>query len=156
MPWHLRKLITIVASLVLMGTPTALSDITFPQSEIIIISKSAEHRFTVEVATTMAQRQLGLMHRQTMELDMGMMFDFGQEQMVAMWMKNTLLSLDMLFIDKTGRIFQIEQNTVPLSLEVIAGKQPAASVIELNGGVTEQLEIMEGDQVIHDIFFRKQ
>ena len=98
MPWHLSKLITIVASLVLMGSPTALSDITFPQSEIIIISKSAEHRFTVEVATTMAQRQLGLMHRQTMELDMGMMFDFGQEQMVSMWMKNTLLSLDMLFI----------------------------------------------------------
>ena len=72
-----------------------------------------------------------------------------------MWMKNTLISLDMLFVDKTGTILQIEHATIPMSLDSISGNAPALSVIELNAGVTKELGIFEGDQVLHDIFFQE-
>ena len=148
------KLISLVVCLFILGSPHAVSDTTFPQSEILIISRSGEHKFIVDVATTVAQRQLGLMYREKMARNSGMMFDFSEEKLIAMWMKNTLIPLDMLFVDKTGRILQVERATTPLSLETIAARRPAMSVIELNAGLTEELGISEGDQVIHDIFLR--
>ena len=153
---YLLKLIALVGCLFILESPYAVSDTTFPQSEILIVSRSGEHKFVVDVATTMAQRQMGLMYRKKMARNSGMMFDFGEEQLIAMWMKNTLIPLDMLFVDKTGKILQIERATTPLSLETIAGRRPAMSVIELNAGLTTELGISEGDQVMHNIFFREE
>ena len=153
---YLLKLIALVGCLFVLESRHAVSDTIFPQSEILIVSKSGEHKFVVDVATTMAQRQVGLMYRKKMARNRGMMFDFGEEQLIAMWMKNTLIPLDMLFVDKTGRILQIERATTPLSLETIAGRRPAMSVIELNAGLTTELGISEGDQVMHNIFFREE
>jgi len=150
---YLLKLIALVGCLFVLESRHAVSDTIFPQSEILIVSKSGEHKFLVDVATTMAQRQMGLMYREKMARSSGMMFDFGEEQLIAMWMKNTLIPLDMLFVDKTGKILQIERATTPLSLETIAGRRPAMSVIELNAGLTGELGISEGDQVMHNIFF---
>ena len=133
----------------------ALSEANFSQSQILIVSKSGTHKFTVDVAATAAQRQLGLMFREEMAADRGMLFDFGEEKLISMWMKNTLISLDMLFVDKTGTILQIEHATIPMSLDSISGNAPALSVIELNAGVTKELGIFEGDQVLHDIFFQE-
>ena len=90
-----------------------------------------------------------------MAADRGMLFDFGEEKLISMWMKNTLISLDMLFVDETGTILQIEHATIPMSLDSISGNAPALSVIELNAGVTKELGIFEGDQVLHDIFFQE-
>ena len=153
---YLLKLIALVGCLFVLESRHAVSDTIFPQSEILIVSKSGEHKFVVDVATTMAQRQVGLMYRKKMARNRGMMFDFGEEQLIAMWMKNTLIPLDMLFVDKTGKILQIERATTPLSLETIAGRRPAMSVIELNAGLTTELGISEGDQVMHNIFFREE
>ena len=153
---YLLKLIALVGCLFVLESRHAVSDTIFPQSEILIVSKSGEHKFVVDVATTMAQRQMGLMYRKNMARNRGMMFDFGEEQLIAMWMKNTLIPLDMLFVDKTGKILQIERATTPLSLETIAGRRPAMSVIELNAGLTTELGISEGDQVMHNIFFREE
>ena len=153
---YLLKLIALVGCLFVLESRHAVSDTIFPQSEILIVSKSGEHKFVVDVATTMAQRQMGLMYRKKMARNRGMMFDFGEEQLIAMWMKNTLIPLDMLFVDKTGKILQIERATTPLSLETIAGRRPAMSVIELNAGLTAELGISEGDQIMHNIFFREQ
>lgn len=153
---YLLKLIALVGCLFVLESRHAVSDTIFPQSEILIVSKSGEHKFVVDVATTMAQRQMGLMYRKKMARNRGMMFDFGEEQLIAMWMKNTLIPLDMLFVDKTGKILQIERATTPLSLETIAGRRPAMSVIELNAGLTTELGISEGDQVMHNIFFREE
>ena len=153
---YLLKLIALVGCLFVLESRHAVSDTIFPQSEILIVSKSGEHKFVVDVATTMAQRQMGLMYRKNMARNRGMMFDFGEEQLIAMWMKNTLIPLDMLFVDKTGRILQIERATTPLSLQTIAGRRPAMSVIELNAGLTTELGISEGDQVMHNIFFREE
>ena len=153
---YLLKLIALVGCLFVLESRHAVSDTIFPQSEILIVSKSGEHKFVVDVATTMAQRQVGLMYRKKMARNRGMMFDFGEEQLIAMWMKNTLIPLDMLFVDKTGKILQIERATTPLSLETIAGRRPAMSVIELNAGLTAELGISEGDQIMHNIFFREE
>ena len=153
---YLLKLIALVGCLFVLESRHAISDTTFPQSEILIVSKSGEHKFVVDVATTMAQRQMGLMYRKKMARNRGMMFDFSEEQLIAMWMKNTLIPLDMLFVDKTGKIVQIERATTPLSLKTIASRRPAMSVIELNAGLTEELGISEGDQVMHNIFFREE
>ena len=152
---YVGKLFCLFGFLFGLSSSHTLSEVSFPQSEILIVSKSGTHKFTVDVATTTAQRQRGLMFRQHMASNQGMIFDFKEEKLISMWMKNTLISLDMLFVDKTGRILQIERATTPMSLNSIPGNEPVLSVIELNAGITKELEIFEGDQVLHDIFFRE-
>jgi uncharacterized membrane protein (UPF0127 family) len=152
---YVEKLFCLLGFLFGLTASHALSEENFSQSQILIVSKSGAHKFTVDVAATAAQRQLGLMFRQKMAADQGMLFDFGEEKLISMWMKNTLISLDMLFVDKTGTILQIEHGTIPMSLDPISGNAPALSVIELNAGVTKELGIFEGDQVLHDIFFQE-
>jgi uncharacterized membrane protein (UPF0127 family) len=82
----------------------------------------------------------------------GMLFDFGRTGPIAMWMKNTLIPLDMLFVDEYGVITHIARWTTPLSLETISSKGPARAVIEIKGGMTERFGIMPGDIVIHPTF----
>ena len=155
MPKYVGKIFCLFGFLFGLTVSHALSEANFSQSQILIVSKSGTHKFTVDVAATAAQRQLGLMFRQEMAADRGMLFDFGEEKLISMWMKNTLISLDMLFVDETGTILQIEHATIPMSLDSISGNAPALSVIELNAGVTKELGIFEGDQVLHDIFFQE-
>jgi uncharacterized protein len=124
----------------------------FATSELTILSASGPHRFTVEVAETPAQMEQGLMFRRTMAPDAGMLFDYKAPVVATMWMKNTLIPLDMLFVDAQGRIVNIHQRAVPQSLDVIASAAPVRAVIELNGGTAERLGIVPGDKVQHPIF----
>lgn len=111
------------------------------------------HTFQVEIAETPDQRGQGLMFRRQMAADAGMLFLFeGGLQERAMWMKNTLIPLDMLFIDEAGKIVRIEQRTVPHSLRAIRSGQPVAAVLELNAGTTSRLAIEPGDRVIYPAF----
>ena len=110
-------------------------------------AKGSQH-FTVELATTPAQMELGLMYRQTLPADAGMLFVYPSEQTVAFWMKNTLIPLDMLFIGADGHIRRIAQRTVPLSTTPISSVDPVRAVLELNGGTAERLGIQPGD-VVH-------
>jgi uncharacterized membrane protein (UPF0127 family) len=111
-----------------------------------------DHVFSVELASTDAEREVGLMNRPAMAADHGMLFDFGTDQPIYMWMKNTLIPLDMLFIDRTGKIVGIAARAVPLSEEVIASPGPIRAVLELNGGTAERLHIAVGDTVRHQMF----
>ena len=106
-----------------------------------------EHRFTVELAVSADQRQQGLMNRDEMSADRGMLFDFGVTRRVYMWMKNTYLPLDMIFIGPDGRIETIKADTLPLSEEIIDSHAPVRFVLELNGGTAERLGISAGDMV---------
>lgn len=110
--------------------------------------------FKVEVATTQAEQEHGLMDRSSMPEDHGMLFDFGSVQPIDMWMKNTLIPLDMLFMDAKGKILGIAARTVPMSEAIIASPGPVLAVLELNGGTAERLGIKAGDLVIHPIFKR--
>ena len=124
----------------------------FPSAELTIVTQSGPHKFTVELATTPAQMAQGLMFRKSLAPDAGMLFDYQPPSVATMWMKNTLIPLDMLFVDATGHIVNIHERAVPGSLETIAAAAPVRAVIELNGGTAARLGIRPGDQVIFPIF----
>nr|WP_246742476.1 DUF192 domain-containing protein [Microvirga splendida] len=110
--------------------------------------------FKVEVARNDADRAQGLMFRRSMPADQGMLFDFGRVEPVSMWMQNTYLSLDMLFIRPDGTIARIAANTEPLSTRTIPSGEPVLAVLELNAGTAAKLGIKLGDRVEHSIFKR--
>jgi uncharacterized protein len=124
----------------------------FKTSALTIVTASGPHRFAVEVARTPAQMEQGLMFRREMAPDAGMLFIYPQPTVATMWMRNTLIPLDMLFVDKSGRIVNIHQRAVPGSLEIISAAAPVEAVIELNGGTAARLGIKPGDTVRHAIF----
>jgi uncharacterized membrane protein (UPF0127 family) len=100
-------------------------------------------------------RSRGLMFRRSMPADHGMLFDFEQVAPVAMWMKNTYLSLDMLFIRPDGTIARIAADTEPQSTRVIPSGEPVLAVLELNAGTAARLGIKAGDWVKHPTFPRR-
>ena len=136
-----------------LAMPDLARAAALPTSPLVIkTADGVEHRSTVEVATTDAERGQGLMFRTAMAPDAGMLFDFKQVEPVAMWMKDTYLPLDMLFIARDGRIVHIAERTVPFSLATISSGEPVLAVLELNSGTASRLKIKPGDRVIHPIF----
>jgi uncharacterized membrane protein (UPF0127 family) len=119
-----------------------------------IASKSGVHSFAVEMATTDAERARGLMYRKSLPTGHGMLFDFERDQHVSMWMKNTYISLDMIFIRSDGRILSIAERTEPLSERVIGSGGPVRAVLEVIGGTARKLGIASGDLVAHPMFRR--
>jgi uncharacterized membrane protein (UPF0127 family) len=122
---------------------------------LTIITASGSHRLNVELAATPEQMERGLMFRQELAPDTGMLFDFKQPTNATMWMHNTLIPLDMLFVDANGRIVNIQERAVPLSDAIIAAASPVRAVIELNGGTAARLGIEPGDRVVFPIFTPK-
>jgi uncharacterized membrane protein (UPF0127 family) len=124
----------------------------FAKSELTIDSATGRHRFTVELAVTPEQLAQGLMFRRSMPADAGMLFEYERPQPASFWMKNTLIPLDMLFIAADGRIVNIHERAVPLSLDPIDSQGPVRAILELNGGTASRLGIKPGDVVHHPIF----
>ena len=146
----LPMLVTFLADLPRLSIGADLQQ--FPTSELTIISATGPHRFKVELAKTPAQMTQGLMFRTSLAPDAGMLFDYRQPTAATMWMRNTLIPLDMLFVDAQGRIVNIHERAVPQSLDLIAAAEPVRAVIELNGGTAARLGIEPGDRVVHPIF----
>lgn len=121
---------------------------------LTVVTSSGKHAFQVEVARTDEQRARGLMFRRHMPADRGMLFDFKTEQPVLMWMRNTYIPLDMIFISRTGTVINIAENTEPLSERTIASAGPAFSVLELNAGTSRKIGLKPGDRIIHPLFGR--
>lgn len=124
------------------------------QSTLEIVSKTGVHVFAVEMATTDAQREKGLMFRKSLPEGQGMLFDFHQEQPVSFWMRNTYVPLDMIFIRADGRVLRIVENAEPLSERMIPSGGPVLAVLEVIGGTARKLGIAPGDRVAHPIFKR--
>ena len=116
---------------------------------LTIETAAAEHVVMVEVARTDQERGIGLMHRSELAPDRGMLFDFGATRPVTMWMKNTLIPLDMFFAKSDGRIVTIAERTTPLSEKRIRSGQPVRFVLEMIGGSAQRLGITPGDRVRH-------
>lgn len=119
---------------------------------VTIATEDDAWMFTVEIADTEELRGRGLMFRQRLAEDRGMLFDFGEPRQVSMWMKNTLIPLDMLFIRKDGTIAYIAENTTPGSLDTIGVSEPVLAVLELAGGIARKRGIRAGDTVFHRMF----
>lgn len=119
---------------------------------LTIISGDDRHVFSVELANTPESRARGLMYRRSMPDDHGMLFDFGRVDMVSMWMRNTYIPLDMLFVRADGSIARIARDTEPLSERPISSGEPVLSVFEINAGISDRLGIAAGDRIDHPLF----
>ncbi|KQT86286.1 DUF192 domain-containing protein [Aurantimonas sp. Leaf443] len=116
-----------------------------------LVTATGEHPIAVEIADTPKSREIGLMNRDAMPDGQGMLFDFEETRVVTMWMKNTLIPLDMLFIDETGTVTRVAANAKPLSLELIPSGPPVRYVLELNGGAAARYGAKAGDRLRHEI-----
>lgn len=119
---------------------------------LTVVTRTGSHPFQVEVARDDADRAQGLMFRRSLAPDRGMLFDFARVEPVSMWMQNTYLSLDMLFIRPNGTVARIATDTEPLSQRVIASGEPVLAVLEVVAGTARRLGIRPGDRVEHPLF----
>lgn len=126
----------------------------FPVEALEIVTSNGAFKFSVEIADESEERSRGLMFRETMLPTHGMLFDFGETSPIMMWMKNTPLSLDMLFIKADGIIARIASNTEPFSTSIISSGEPVSHVLELNAGMAKQIGAKPGDRIIHAFFER--
>lgn len=127
-----------------------LSD--FPATVLSIRTHDSTEWFNVWVADNSQRQAQGLMFQKWLPADWGMLFPESSPRIKSMWMKNTLIPLDMLFIDAHGRIVYIRENATPQSLAIITYPQPVAAVLELSGGTCARIGIRVGDQVHHALF----
>ncbi|WP_260004016.1 DUF192 domain-containing protein [Leisingera caerulea] len=110
--------------------------------------------FEVEIADSEAERAQGLMFREELPSGAGMLFVYDQPQPAAFWMKNTLIPLDIIFLDELGRVTSVHENAVPGDLTPIPGGDRVFAVLEINGGLARRYGISAGTQMRHQIFSR--
>jgi uncharacterized membrane protein (UPF0127 family) len=145
----------LACALTLAGAADAQTEATlepldaFPQSSLAIEASGKRHEFAVWIADTTPRRAQGLMFVKSLAPMRGMLFVYPEARVVSMWMKNTLIPLDMLFVAGDGRIIRIAQRTRPQSLEQITSMGPVVAVIELAGGESARLGIEHGARVLH-------
>ena len=129
------------------------TDIVFGGPEPVTIDTLAGAvGFTAEIAATPDQLQRGLMWRETLAPDAAMLFQYQPPRLASIWMENTLISLDILYINSEGRIVKIAANAQPGSRRSLSSDFPIAAVLEIAGGRAEELGIRPGDIVRHDYF----
>lgn len=144
-----------IALVLALHTMTLASGVSgeLPVSRVEIVTATGDrHAFSARIAATPETRQRGLMYVTRLEPDEGMLFDFESPRPVSMWMKNTPLSLDMLFIKADGQIARIVARTRPFSTELVSSGVEVRAVLEINGGRAAELGIAAGDRVLHPIF----
>ena len=130
----------------------AAKDSAVKTEPLTIATKGGPKRFDVEVMRDDAGRSRGLMFRRHMAPDHGMLFDFERSEPVTMWMKNTYLPLDMVFIRPDGTVSRVAADTEPLSTAIIPSGGPVSAVLELNAGIAAKLGIQAGDRIEHPLF----
>ena len=124
----------------------------FERDTLMIRTKTGDKVFNIELAKSAEQQEYGLMYRKELAENSGMIFLSKAEKYASMWMKNTLIPLDMLFIDRTGKIIYIAQETQPESLDIISAGQKTLAVLEIAGGQAQQQNIQIGDMIIYEAF----
>ncbi len=148
------RALALVALLALAGFAQPAAAESGALEPLTIETGAGVHAIEVEVARTAEERRVGLMHRAELAPDRGMLFDFGATRQVTMWMKNTLIPLDMFFADEEGRIVTIAARTTPLSEKRISSGEPVRYVLEMIGGSAERLGIAVGDRLRHALIGR--
>ncbi|HYC98331.1 DUF192 domain-containing protein [Brevundimonas sp.] len=123
-----------------------------PLEPLTVTTSTGEHRFMVEIADDEMERQRGLMHREPLADDRGMLFQFPDVAERGFWMHNTPSSLDIIYIDPHGRIVSIAKNAPPNSDAIIPSNGPASGVLELRAGRADEIGAKPGDRVRHPFF----
>ena len=119
---------------------------------LTVVSKDAKHVFQIERAITLEQQARGMMFRESMDPDSGMLFEFDEPKIATIWMKNTPLPLDIIFVRSNGKILKIEHMAQPYKLRSASSEAIVAAVLELQGGRSKELGIMPGDIIQHEFF----
>ena len=144
--FHQFRALAVAATMIAVSLPlAACSD----ESKLTIHSAGGDHTFNIEVVDTAKGRAQGLMYRQELAPDAGMLFDFLAEQSVSFWMRNTFIPLDMLFITGEGVVKNIHVNARPHDPTGIPSDGPVQFVLEIPGGRSVELGIKAGDTVTH-------
>lgn len=147
----MNKLLLKIMLLLSMAVPSArASDLA--QEKLIIQSGNAKHAFVVEIADNDVTREQGLMFRKSLAKDNGMLFVFRRYEEQNFWMKNTLIPLDIIFIDKGGEIIKVHSMAKPKDLTLIPSGAPVAAALEIPGGEAQKRGIKAGDRVIYKLF----
>lgn len=151
------KLLRVFCSIVLLSLAAASVRLAGAQEPariepVSVVTASTSTIFAAEIADTDVLRARGLMFRHKLPDDRAMLFDFGEPRPAAMWMKNTYISLDMLFVREDGTIAAVAENTEPLSLQTISVQEPVKAVVEVSAGTVKRLGIQREDKVFHSIF----
>ncbi len=150
--WSWGRRLVLTAAFAVFAAPAGAQQPALQTLEIV--SRTGVHVFAVELAADDASRAKGLMFRRELPEGRGMLFDFHREQEISMWMENTYIPLDMIFIAGDGRIRHIAENTVPLSRATVSSRGPVRGVLEVIAGTVRKLGIAPGDRVAHPIFRR--
>ncbi len=143
------RIVIVFFSIVVVPSYVSSQDLFEKDTLTIFTLNGAAHKFDIELAISSEQKAQGLMYRKKMPSDAGMLFIYGDENDVMMWMKDTYLPLDMLFLNAKGKIVFIEENTTPLSTRTISSGQNVIGVLELNAGTALRLGIKVGDIANH-------
>jgi len=123
-----------------------------PFEALTIVTQTGRHPFQVEVVRKPEELARGLMFRRSLPQDQGMLFDFGENRHISMWMRNTYIPLDMIFIAPNGRVVNVAENTEPLSETPVPSEGPALAVLEVNAGTAQRLQLRAGDRIEHPMF----
>ena len=129
---------------------SANGNLPIDATHLVVLTDEGERSFTVEIADDPAERQQGLMFREHMEDDHGMLFVFGETQEVGFWMKDTPLALDLIFIGQDGRVRAVRRGE-PLSLATISPDVPVRFVLEVKAGVARAIGLKDGDRIRHPV-----
>ena len=151
LPFSLSLVAGLVALLVVLSAPDSQGQAAETEP-LTVITQTGRHDFKVEVMATPADRARGLMYRKSVPEGTGMLFDFQYEQPVSFWMKNTYVSLDMIFIRENGAIARIASDTTPLSEDVVPSGVPVRYVLEVVAGTAKRLKMQPGDKVVSERF----
>ena len=120
--------------------------------EVAVVTATGRHVFVTEIADTPDTRSRGLMFRRHLAPDRAMLFDWGGMVVASMWMQNTYIPLDMVFIGADGRVVHIARQTTPGSLDVVTAGRPVRAVLEIAGGLAARIGLAPGDRVEHRLF----
>jgi len=152
---HIMITILLAASFAIPASAqTAKDDVVDfgPPVPLTIMSENGAHTFSTEVADTLDKQARGMMYRETMDPDTGMLFAFEEPKIATIWMKNTSIPLDILFVRTNGKILKIEHSHKPYTLRSASSEASVAAVVELAGGRSRELGIRPGDLVKHSFF----
>jgi uncharacterized protein len=129
-----------------LGGSDAVAGASHEKGKLAFETASGRHEFAVEIMRTLCELRQGLMFRPSLAADRGMVFEFPREQILSMWMKNTYIPLDMIFV-ANGKVVFVAEDAVPLSERVVFSPSPASRVIEVNAGTAARIGLRAGDRV---------
>lgn len=150
-PSYLACLMLVFAIMLSFSHYSAVAE-KLPIETLTLHTDTGAHKFQVEIADNDATQAKGLMFRRSLPDDHGMLFIYNEEDVLYMWMKNTFISLDMVFIKADGTVFSIAKNTEPFSEDVVSSGEPGLAVLEVNAGTADRLNLKIGDKISHRFF----